>query len=110
MYSISSPTSSVRTEAVTSGMPSSRTMACATELSGIRTPTVRRPTITLSEIRDEAGRIKVNGPGRLCFRSLKTRLSTLAYSATSPISEQTIESSIESFPPRIVRSRSIAFG
>ena len=51
--------------------------------------------------------MKVNGPGRLRFSSLKTVLSTLAYAATTLRSGQMIEKSGPVLPV-IARIRSMA--
>ena len=65
-------------------------MARATSLSGMRMPTVRRPLKALGSL-DNAGRMKVNGPGRLDFISLNCVLSNLAYCATCEMSSQMMD-------------------
>ena len=61
------------------GASSRRAISRIILLSGIRMPTSFRLRKILGS-RFVPFRMKVNGPGRLCFISLKTLLSTLAYS------------------------------
>ncbi len=92
-------------KAVTNGHPNAPTTARATGWAGIRTPMVLRLPSVLSGTRDEAGKTKVKGPGRLRRKIRNAALSTRQNSATCARSAKT---RANSFFPFSRRSRSMA--
>lgn len=104
----SSGSSSHSIDVVRIGLPNRAAISWAMGLSGTLIPTVLRPLNAFGRVED-AGRIKVNAPGRFSRNNWNERLSMRAYCDAWDISLHTIERFVRCvFIPLIRHMRSIA--